>query len=47
MADGSSDLAPYHQLEGEIPQDVRDKVAQVRQDIIDGKIKVPLITEAP
>ena len=47
LADGSTDLASYHQLEGEIPQDVRDKVAQVRQDIIDGKIKVPLITEAP
>lgn len=47
MADGSTDLAPYHQLESEIPQEVRDKVSQVRQDIISGKLKVPIITEAP
>ena len=47
MADGSTDQAPYHQLEGEIPQSVKDQVAQVRQSIIDGSLKVPIITEAP
>jgi basic membrane protein A len=47
MADGATDLAPYHELASEIPQDVKDKVAQVRQDIIDGKIEVPIITESP
>jgi basic membrane protein A len=47
MADGASDLAPYHELESEIPQEVRDQVAEVRQQIIDGTLKVPIITEAP
>lgn len=47
MADGSTDLAPYHQLENNIPSDVRNKVAQVRQDIISGKLKLPVIKEAP
>ena len=47
MADGASDLAPYHGLEGDIPQDVKDKVADVRQQILDRTLKVPIITEAP
>lgn len=47
MADGATDLAPYHSLESEIPQEVKDQVAQTRQDILDGKLEVPIITEAP
>jgi len=47
MADGAADIAPYHGFENEIPQEVRDTVAQVRQDIIDGTVVVPLITESP
>lgn len=47
MADGATDMAPYHGLEDEIPQDVKDQVAQLRQDIIDGTFKVPLVFEAP
>lgn len=47
LADGATDLAPYHELADEIPQEVKDKVDEVRQDIIDGSIEVPLITEAP
>lgn len=47
MSDGAGDIAPYHGLESEIPQEVRDIVAQVRQDIIDGTLVVPHITEIP
>lgn len=47
MADGASDLAPYHGLADEIPQEVKDKVVEVRQQIIDGELEVPLITESP
>jgi basic membrane protein A len=47
MADGGTDMAPYHGLEDEIPQDVKDKVAEVRQQIIDGEIVVPIIQESP
>jgi basic membrane protein A len=33
-------LAPYHDLEDEVPADVQDEVDQLRQDIADGKITV-------
>ena len=47
MSDGATDLAPYHGLEDEIPQEVKDKVAEVRQAIIDGTLEVPIIKEVP
>ena len=47
MKDGAADLAPYHDLADEIPQDVKDQVAKVRQDIIDGTLQVPIIIETP
>ncbi|MBI3764466.1 MAG: BMP family protein [Chloroflexi bacterium] len=47
MADGSTDLAPYHQLDSVVPQDVKDKVATARQDIVSGKLKVPIVMKAP
>jgi basic membrane lipoprotein Med (substrate-binding protein (PBP1-ABC) superfamily) len=45
IADGIIDIAPYHALEAEIPQEVRDKIARARQDIISGKLVVPEIHE--
>lgn len=34
-------LAPYGRFDGDVPQEVKDAVDKARQDIIDGKIKVP------
>jgi basic membrane protein A len=47
MADGSTDLAPYHELEGDVPAEVQARVDAVRQEIINGTLEVPIITEAP
>lgn len=34
------DIAPYHDLDSSVPEDLRKKVETLKQDIIDGKIKV-------
>jgi basic membrane lipoprotein Med (substrate-binding protein (PBP1-ABC) superfamily) len=47
MKDGASGLAPFHDLEGQVPQDVKDKIEQARQDIMEGTLVVPLDTETP
>jgi basic membrane protein A len=41
MKDGGSDLAPYYNLESQIPQDVRDAVAKAKADILAGTLDVP------
>ncbi len=33
-------LAPYHELDSEIPQDLKDQVEELKQQIIDGEVKV-------
>lgn len=38
---GIESLAPFHNFEDKIPQEVKDKLEKVRQDIIDGKITAP------
>jgi len=40
LANGGVGLAPFHNFEGEISQEVRDKVAQLQQDIIAGNVRV-------
>ena len=45
IADGVVDIAPYHNLDSKIPADVKQKISQMRQDIIDGKLQVPEIYE--
>lgn len=37
-----TDLAPYHGLADKVPKEVDTKVRQLRQDIIDGKVEIPL-----
>jgi len=41
VKDGAEDLAPYHNFEDKIPEEVKKKVAEVRQALIDGKIEPP------
>ncbi|MDO5661853.1 MAG: BMP family ABC transporter substrate-binding protein [Brachybacterium sp.] len=33
-------IAPYHELDSEVPQEIKDEVEQLKQDIIDGTIVV-------
>ncbi len=44
MPDGAVELAPFHNLADEIPQNVKDLVEQRRQEIISGEFEVPIIT---
>jgi basic membrane protein A len=47
MAQGGSDLAPYHGFDGVIPAEVKAKVAKVKADIMSGKFKVKLDMSMP
>jgi basic membrane protein A len=40
LANGSYELAPYHEFENVIPEDVKRKVEQAKQDIISGKLRI-------
>ncbi|HVM71914.1 MAG TPA: BMP family ABC transporter substrate-binding protein [Anaerolineales bacterium] len=40
LADGGVDLAPYHNFDSQVPQALKDEIAQAKADIISGKIKV-------
>jgi basic membrane protein A len=33
-------LAPYHEMDSEIPQELKDQIDQIKQKIIDGEIKI-------
>ncbi len=43
VADGIEDLAPYHNFEDKLPQEVKDRVAEIRQALIDGEIEEPTL----
>ena len=47
MAQGAGDIAPFHDLDSAVPQEVKDKVAEVRQQILDGTFVVPLDESVP
>lgn len=47
MAEGACDIAPYHDFESVIPQEVKDQVAQTREAILNGELEVPLRVEPP
>jgi basic membrane protein A len=40
MKDGGSDIAPFHDFDATLPQEVKDAVAKAKQGIIDGTLKV-------
>lgn len=43
-ADGMFSLAPYHNFEDKIPQETKDKVEELKKQMIDGTLDVPMIT---
>ncbi|KUO49773.1 MAG: hypothetical protein APF76_00575 [Desulfitibacter sp. BRH_c19] len=45
IAEGITDIAPYHNLEDKIPEEVKQKVMEVREQIISGEFEVPEIYE--
>jgi len=47
MAEGACDIAPYHDFDSVIPQEVKDKVAETREAILAGELQVPLRVEPP
>jgi basic membrane protein A len=40
LENGGVGLAPYHDLDAEIPSELKDKIEELKQQIIDGEIKV-------
>jgi basic membrane protein A len=43
MMEGVVDIAPYHSFEDQIPQDAKDKVAELKKKLIDGSFTAPLV----
>ncbi len=40
LDNGGVQLAPYHEFEDEVPQELKDEIEQLKQDLIDGKIEI-------
>jgi len=40
LENGGVGLAPYHDHDADVPQELKDEITQLQQDIIDGKVKV-------
>ncbi len=40
LDNGGVQLAPYHEFDDDVPQELKDEVEQLKQDLIDGKIKI-------
>ena len=40
-ANGGIKVAPFHGLEGKVPQEIKDKLAEVQKGLADGSIKLP------
>jgi basic membrane protein A and related proteins len=47
MADGGSDIGPWHGFDAQLPKDVLDMVNAKRQEILDGAFKLPPNIETP
>jgi basic membrane protein A len=45
LENGGTDLAEYHEFEEKIPQELKDQIDQLRQDIIDGTVTVESSTQ--
>jgi basic membrane protein A len=40
LANGGVDIAPYHDLEGDVPEELKAEVQKLREDIISGTLKI-------
>ncbi len=40
LANGGVGIAPFHDFESKVPQDIKDKVEELSQQIIDGSLTV-------
>lgn len=40
LANGGADLAPFHDFDSKVPQELKDKIEELKQGIIDGSITV-------
>ncbi len=47
MGKGGSYLAPYHDFDARLPDDVKQMVDERRQEILDGTFRVNLDESAP
>ncbi|WP_170760793.1 BMP family lipoprotein [Ruegeria lacuscaerulensis] len=47
LADGGSDISPYHDLADKVPADLKDQIEQAKADIIAGTLEVPLVLDVP
>jgi basic membrane protein A and related proteins len=47
LADGGVDLAPYHNFDSQVPQSLKDEIAQAKADLISGAITVDGVLQAP
>jgi len=47
ITDGGVDLAPYHDLDSQVPQALKDEISQAKQDLISGAITVDGVLAAP
>jgi basic membrane protein A len=47
LANDGVGLAPFHDFDSTVPQEMKDDLAQIQKDIIDGKIKVNTFGSLP
>ena len=45
FAEGVVNLAPYHSFEDKIPEEVKAEIEDLKQQIIDGTLEIPIIEE--
>jgi basic membrane protein A len=47
LADGGVDLAPFHNFDSQVPQALKDEIAQAKADIISGALTVDGVLATP
>jgi basic membrane protein A and related proteins len=47
LADGGVDLAPFHNFDSQVPQSLKDEIAQAKVDLISGAVTVDGVLQAP